>query len=155
MKNTRSTVEAILAQHPDLTMKGVGGFCDEGETPEQSRAKMLTDEALAQFERACGWLAKVEKSPSVNKDAGTSYGLKHAAERYWRKQYRADPATKENDAYISEGMFICAALHLGFSTRREENTASVCVNIAKRSLKDVDEPKKRRPKRGGSRTRRG
>lgn len=142
-------VEAILAQHPDLTMKGFGGLSEKDGTPEQSRAEMLTDGALAQFDRACGWLAKLEKSATVNMDAGTSFGLKHAAERYWRRQPRKDPAAKGADSFIAEGMFICAAIHLGFAMTREVGSPSVCINIAKRSLKGLEEVKPRRPKRHG------
>lgn len=52
-------------------------------------------------------LTTFKKLKSVRYNLG-SYGLKHSVERYHRK------LNQFNDAYVSNGALICAAIHMGF-----------------------------------------
>jgi hypothetical protein len=62
-----------------------------------------TDDAdlLGQVEAATAWLKLCERTKAINSRAGTSYGLKHAAEAWAGR-------------YISNGCLLMAARRLGF-----------------------------------------
>jgi hypothetical protein len=59
--------------------------------------------------RAEQWLALWPKTRTINKAAGTSYGLKHFASA-WHQEH--NPAG--GDGYIMNGCFLMAARRLGF-----------------------------------------
>ena len=60
------------------------------------------------------YLQHLKKLKSVRYNFG-SYGLKHSVERYHRK------LNQFNDAYVSNGALICAAIHMGFSIMRKDH----------------------------------
>jgi hypothetical protein len=93
----------------------------------------------AEFERAWEWLQLWPRTKKINRSAGTSYGLKHAAERWHRNKRSGDP-------YISNGHLIMAAHRLGFAMEGipanycgpgpREFTRDICnvwLNISKRA----------------------
>jgi uncharacterized protein YozE (UPF0346 family) len=68
----------------------------------------------AQIERATQWLTLWSKTKRINKEPGTSYGLKHRAEA-WHHE-RSNRAT-----YMSNGCFLMAAQRLGFQLKGNES----------------------------------
>jgi hypothetical protein len=61
-----------------------------------------------EFERAVEWLSLIGKTKNINRRAGHSYGLKHAVEGYFHRKHG------QGDVYVSNGVFLMAARHLGF-----------------------------------------
>jgi hypothetical protein len=64
------------------------------------------------------WLRQFNKTKTLNKRSGTSYGLKHVAE--------------EDIGYITNGVFIAAAIAEGFRVKRcSDNSPNGRLNISK------------------------
>ncbi|KAE9896303.1 hypothetical protein GP695_29850, partial [Enterobacteriaceae bacterium TzEc051] len=70
--------------------------------------------SIDECQRCCMYLQHLKKLKSVRYNLG-SYGLKHSVERYHRK------LNQFNDAYVSNGALICAAIHMGFSIMRKDH----------------------------------
>ncbi|MBL8236470.1 MAG: hypothetical protein JNM66_03570 [Bryobacterales bacterium] len=85
---------------------------------EASRAHLLTDFGVEQFELARTWLRKYHRRQSINRRC-SSYTWKHQAEN-------------EEGAYISNGALIAAALSLGFNVQHILGTPNAYVGIGKR-----------------------
>lgn len=75
------------------------------------------------------WLRLVGRTKHPNPRVGSSYQLKHRAEKYWKNHREAG-----QDYYISNGMFIAAAIHLGFIVKPITESPNARVNIAKIGL---------------------
>lgn len=128
--NSKEAIERLMAQAPSLTY---GGYFDRFRWPREERAAklaerrnaMLTPRAVDEFDRACEWLQQHVRTKNVNRRAGSSYRLKHLAER--------------KDGYISNGMLIAAAMHCGFKLQRIYENAY--INISGRWLKGTTKPK--------------
>ena len=96
---------AIMIKYPGLCANGFTGG-------EPFRYSDFADEGgeRAQYERATEFLQLFTmKAASFNKH-NSSYSLKHMAERYWDFRYGGD-------SYMSNGVFILAALMLGYNAR--------------------------------------
>jgi hypothetical protein len=65
-----------------------------------------------EFERAVEWLSRRGKRKNINRRVGTSYGLKHRVEAYFRELGIG--------VYIPNGVFLMAAHHLGFRLAKYE-----------------------------------
>src|SRR3954453_11299797 len=77
-QDLREAIAGVLANHPDLTMSGFGVASDV--TFERH---LLRPEAVAQTRRALRWLSSDAVTSTADVDRRrTSYGLKHAAERW-------------------------------------------------------------------------
>ena len=74
------------------------------------RAEMLEPAALAEFARACEFLSRLSRTQAPTKVL-TTYNLKHSAERWHR--HRGIEGRWDQD-YVSNGMLLAAAYHLGF-----------------------------------------
>jgi len=126
-KQERDAVKAVMDREPLLTVFGFGPVRDpaldsNSREFEENRKAMLGEDALKQFALCCEWLGHATRTKSVNPRFGTSYGIKH----------RVEQAAGE---YITNGMLICAAIHMGFKVRREDNSApNAEFNIAIRSV---------------------
>ncbi len=112
-------IEAIklaMALYPELTYVGLGlgaSRCEDRRAGIRAeRDRMLTPAALDEFERARRWLERQPRTENVNRRAGNSYGLKAEAEG--------------EGGYISNGMFIAAAIACGFEV---EPVAPESVNV--------------------------
>src|SRR6185369_4435736 len=97
----RKHIQRILKREPELTYEGFWlPFTfprDQRDAQYQkSREQMLTPAAITEFKAAYRWLSAQPRTKNVNRDAGTSYGLKEFAEQ-------------EEGIYISNGIFIAAA----------------------------------------------
>jgi hypothetical protein len=114
-------MERILEQEPHLSDFGFG-LADFYKTREEAVTKFHEDrkrisdsDSLAQFVVARGWLRRFSKLKSVNR-RGSSYGLKHVAEH--------------DIGYVTNGVFIAAAIAEGFSVRRIESSPNAWFNIS-------------------------
>lgn len=99
----------VLDLHPDL---GMDGF-----EPMPKRRDEMLDE-VEQFIKARDWIAKFPKVRKIN-NGYSSYGLKHLAEPEIR--------------YVSNGVFIAAAISAGFTVRRDGLNG--LFNISMRELR--------------------
>jgi hypothetical protein len=128
----RAEVETIMAEWPDLTFVGffTPGFKEQPADREarkvEDRARMLTEDALEQFEWSCRFIAEnLEIGPRVNANV-SSYGLKHRAEE-WH-------SARGTPAYVANGMFIAAMIDQGFRVFRSDGP-NCFFNITPASLK--------------------
>ena len=114
-------MERILEQEPQLSDFGFG-LSDFYKTREEAAAKFREDrkrirdlDSLAEFIAARGWLRRFAKLEAFNR-RGNSYGLKHVAEH--------------DIGYVSNGVFIAAAIAEGFRARRINNGPNAIFNIS-------------------------
>jgi hypothetical protein len=103
-------IRRIVRQYPELTDFGFGVFGERHLSPEEraeefaiNRAKMFEDRSLLQFIRARDWLQGQGIRKTINR-CGTSYRLKHVA--------------AHDIGYVSNGMFIAAAISAEFLVER-------------------------------------
>jgi len=112
----------ILEREPQLGDFGFGVFEPRSKTPDERAADLLRNReqireprSLAQFMAARQWLSRFAKIKAVNK-CGSSYGLKHIAER--------------KIGYVTNGVFIAAAIAEGFATQRANYGPNAWLNIS-------------------------
>jgi len=122
---SKKAIETAIRQLPELTDFGVGTYNEKRLAPEvrkqnfeKDRAALL--ESLEGFEKACHWLSRQKKIKSIN-TKHSSYGLKHIAEK--------------EVGYITNGVFIAAAIHCGFTVKTYPGDPNVSINISEKSLK--------------------
>lgn len=127
---SRATIEEVLAREPALSANGLRSF-DRRLSPQEnaanfarSRQAMIEARYVEQFIRAVAYLETREKSKTAARGR-TSYGYKHDAEHFH------EAAAPGEDPYVANGMFIAAALHLGFTAKREaDSSPNALINIA-------------------------
>lgn len=132
---TVQDIQAVIERAPHLTHYGWGPFYRGRESGEsygdglrRGQAELLA--AVDECNRALEFLAHVQPRKTLNRSAGTSYGLKHDVERF----HAAFPGVERADCYVSNGSFICAALHLGFKARRVSPASpNLIFNFSSRS----------------------
>ena len=118
MTNSKSDMRVVMERCPDLTDFGLG--VSSRQIFNVERAKLLEDRSLAQFTLARGWLRKFSKTKAHN-GRGTSYGLKHVA--------------GPDIGYVTNGVFIAAALAEGFSVKRDYlNSPNARFNISSKAF---------------------
>jgi hypothetical protein len=118
----REDIRAVIDRVPELTYFGVGlyeGPCEDYEEKLRQKQEQLL-ESSAICTKVCEWLASIEPAKTMNRHH-TSYGLKHTAER-------------EIGKYVSNGVFIAAAIHCGFRYRRDGDSPYMLFAMSKRSL---------------------
>jgi hypothetical protein len=131
---TLADIQRVLDREPHLSRYGIGlCWLDREKTLDQRwaqfatwRAEMLTDDTLTECNRAHRYLAHVNAIKSFGA-GGSSYGLKHAVERYTRA------LPNSGNHYVSNGAFICAALHNGFQMRLHGTSPNPVFNMSARS----------------------
>lgn len=128
---TRADLQKVFENHP-ITRYGYGPSDDAVRSLgsyqsalQKGQAELL--EHMDECSKALQFLAHVEMRKTNNPRVGTSYGLKHRAEGYIR--WTLD---RPEIAYVSNGAFICAALHLGFELRTW-GSPNVTFNMSSRS----------------------
>jgi transcriptional regulator with XRE-family HTH domain/uncharacterized protein YozE (UPF0346 family) len=115
-REARQAVLTALHQHPDLSLNGFryNGFDKdpfEGAKSEQeSRARLFSDDSLAQVATAIRWIDSVKK---VKTWKCGSYGAKHRAEKWGKENGLA--------SYVANGALIAAAVHRKVGLRRQPN----------------------------------
>jgi hypothetical protein len=120
----------VITRYPELTDFGFGVWDErsrrlspvEREAEFQiNRAKMFEERSLRQFLHARDWLQEQQKRKTINQ-WGTSYGLKHVA--------------AHDVGYITNGVFIAAAVSAGFQIERSgtrQQSPNAYMNIATRA----------------------
>ena len=122
---TRAAIEAVMEMVPELNDSGIG-VCDKSIKSEEERQATMARwkeellDSVVEFQATCVWLGRLEKSKKINED-GTSYGLKHIA--------------AHQIGYITNGVFIAAAIHCGFDYETYPGHPSVCFNMSKKSVR--------------------
>jgi hypothetical protein len=81
----------------------------------RSRAKMRTRQSLDQFARCYDWLDRQPRTENINRRAGTSYSLKEEVEA--------------ESSYVSDGMFIAAAIGCGYLVEQAGDSRSAWLSI--------------------------
>ncbi len=137
---TLADIERILEQEPLLDYNGFGHSDSYHEsfykryTFQDSKAEYLQNfkknreslkKALDECQRCCMYLQHLKKIKATRYNLG-SYTFKHSVEYYHRQLNHFD------NAYVSNGAFICAALHMGFKVIRKNDTspnAWICASI--------------------------
>ena len=121
---TRNDIQRIMDEVSGLNDFGIGVFGQRKKKPDE-RAKELAEgraqllESVEACNKVCDWLVQVDKIKTIN-TGQTSYGLKHIA---------------ENDiGYITNGVFITAAIYCGFPYRINPGSPNVNFGMSKKSL---------------------
>jgi hypothetical protein len=115
-------IARALAAYPDLGSGGFGGGNYAGPFDRQQIAAAML------FLHQCG------RTATPNRAIGSSYSIKHMAER-WSRSVGLEP-------YIANGNLICAAVGLNFAVRRFDDYGSpnAAVGIAIKDLKRLTAP---------------
>lgn len=125
MKNsTAKAIESVMKKLPLLTSNGIMNPGIEGSKQNEEfnwRRQSLSEDTNS-FEKVCQWLNDqgISKIKTMNRNH-TSYGYKHMVE--------------ENlGGYISNGIFIAAAIHCGFDYKITPGSLNVEFNISEKSI---------------------
>ena len=139
MEADRAAIRRAMEAHPTLNYSGFG-IHDSGWsrwTAEERRSalaerrtSMLTDNAVAEFRLAQDYLNRLERRKSANPDVN-SYWLKHRA-----TDWHSGVGT--SDTYMSNGMFIAAALALGLIVLPVYGTPNAQIGVTTRSVKRMN-----------------
>ena len=116
----RREMIAALDANPDLTEYGIGLYEDypRRRSPAEHQAALTTEHRelsdlverdFTTFVHAVDWLYRQPRRASVNRDVGSSYGLKHVF-------------SAQTGIYISNGRFILAALVAGVKITRKPHS---------------------------------
>ncbi|MDP1660762.1 MAG: hypothetical protein Q8L55_02505 [Phycisphaerales bacterium] len=122
-------LEKLMRRYPHLTNEGVGvsgWWCkrrgeDRVDRHRKARADLL--ERVDRVDACCEWLAFVARRKTVN-PFRSSYGFKHMAEL--------------EIGYVTNGVFVAAALHLGFAWK-DTYTVNCLLGISEAWAKAFDE----------------
>jgi hypothetical protein len=117
-------IEHIRRCQPGLSSNGwkYGGTTREDH--EKYRADMTSPHSLEEFMRAREYLARCKRRKLIWKGS-TSYGWKHQAEFWLKWRYPG------RDPYVSNGMFIAAAIVSGCKIHRISDSPNCWLNISK------------------------
>jgi hypothetical protein len=125
-QSIRDKIQASIDILPNLTAFGVGIYGggrgmtrDERERDlREGQAHLLSMES--DFVKTCEWLESIEKRKTINPNH-SSYGLKHLAEK--------------SVGYITNGLFIAAAIHCGFKFKIRPGSPNAAFNMSEKSLR--------------------
>jgi hypothetical protein len=141
--SAKEAIQQVLAQEPDLSLHGYTDEFSRGpyskyhgpkyavDRFKRDREAMLGERAIEQFECACQWLDRQPRTKNPNRKIGSSYTLKHMAEKEVELGYR---------------VFIAAAIARGFKTKRLDDGPNVWINISNRAVTEFDKREKERVK---------
>ena len=124
-----SKIESVIKKIPALTDFGIGLYGrgrglsrKEYEVKfKEERKKLL--ESTESFEKACEWLSQIERIKSINRKR-TSYGLKHVAAK--------------DIGYITNGVFIAAAVYSGFDYITNDKSSNAAFNMSEKSIRQIE-----------------
>ncbi len=128
-----------MARLPDLNNFGIGLFPDHYKKPkaeqqaiyEKNRADLRA--AVEPVQQTVDWLRQnVEPIKTIN-TKHSSYGLKHLAEK------------EVEVGYITNGMFIAAAIIAGYEYRIEPGSPNVAFGMSEKSISDITKRRKEPP----------
>jgi hypothetical protein len=112
IKSAEEAIATVMRAWPNLGYFGL----EHSHKFEIDRKRLAGQHAAEEFIRAVSWLEKVPKRKTFN-PCNTSYGIKEAAERW-------------SGDYISNGVFIAAAIHAGFRVEQLPGSPNVQIGIA-------------------------
>ena len=127
---TKEDIAQVIKQIPELNEFGIGLFNGGRGLSEREKTHALKEGQEALLDSAdqctaiCEWLRQMEKIKTISRRC-TSYGLKHVFER-------------DTGRYVTNGAFICAAIHSGFDYKLIPGSPNVPFNISERSLNTVE-----------------
>lgn len=145
-------IQAVLDAMPRLNIHGIGfgrpkrNADGSRQTPEQQyaefqerREECFGKHAAEAFLRSLALLARVRETKTIRSGAG-SYRLKHIAESY---VCTYPEGGKLGPAYVPNGMFIAAAVHMGFAYKTYVDdigydTLNASFNMSKTVVDDLD-----------------
>jgi hypothetical protein len=124
----RDAIKLVLSQQTTLTRYGLGIFEPWRKTREQRKAEliegreaMLLPYHMGEFIRARDFLSQFTQRATINTKI-SSYGLKDQAEAFYRER-------NAYNSYISNGLFIAAAIHLGFKIKQVGDSPNLYFNL--------------------------
>lgn len=127
---TKKDIAQVIKQIPELNDFGIGLYNRGRGLSEEEKREKLKEGQEALLNNAdwctviCEWLRPMQKIKTINR-RHTSYGLKHIFER-------------DSGQYVTNGAFICAAVHSGFDYKLTPSNPNVSFNISERSLNAVE-----------------
>jgi hypothetical protein len=103
-----------------------GAYCKNRKIPSE------------ELYRATEFLLEVGKNKNINR-ATSTYGLKHCAEKWWRKEHFANgEETKDNNSYVCGCTLAFAAQDLGFDMKRcSRNSPNWMINFSSKGLRKM------------------
>ena len=124
---TQDDIQRIIDEVPDLNDFGIGVLLQRRKTEDERKTELAEGkrELLNSVEacnRVCEWLGQIDKIKTINSHR-SSYGLKHLAEK--------------DIGYITNGVFIAAAIHCGYPYRIEPGDPNVCFGMSMKLIKAV------------------
>ncbi len=137
-------VERILNEHQSLTPRGFdhSGIVYDSDRSltfqgrqlefEYRRKEAMHDRSMDEFELAMIYLEMQGRRKTINHNF-SSYGLKHRAEGLSRREGKHTHLGN----YVSNGMFIVAALASGFQVQQIGRTYNACFNISSRTIRST------------------
>ena len=108
--HSQADLNKVMDNHPDLTAHGFGSL----NPVEFKNFRQQLKNSLREFQSCCVYLSLCKKSKRMYKLL-SSYGLKSRVEFM--------------NGYVSNGSFIAAALHCGFSVSRIPNSPNAYFDI--------------------------
>jgi hypothetical protein len=131
LEEVRRDIERVTREHPELSADGFGVGLVPPEEYErrfrEAREAMLSEESCVGFERARAWLEQCRRTKNLNRRF-TSYYLSDEARCWTRASY-----PHEEKWSLPHGLFIAAAIHLGFHFRKTNDSIfspTVYLNLA-------------------------
>lgn len=115
----------VLDAHPTLcdfgySLYGCGLTNEERKERLVKERQYMLDNYSEKFEQVVRWLSRFSKTKTIRK-SHSSYGLKHICER--------------DVGYITNGLFIAAAIHCGFDFQRSSlMSPNLFFNISKKEV---------------------
>jgi len=121
----QADINAVLEKFPDLTAHGAGVYEAHRLSPDERKAKLKEGQDrllrdVETFDKVVGWLSAHPEAriKTINR-RHSSYGWKHVAER-------------SLGTYVSNGIFIAAAVHLGYPYHRTHGDPNVSFPISEK-----------------------
>lgn len=119
----------VMDKLPELTNNGI-----EIDSKQISKTNKLIEQkillgkrellnSIEAFNKTVVWLSFIKKVKNINKKR-TSYDLKHIAEK--------------SIGYISNGVFIAAAVHSGFNYKYLPKSLNASFNMSEKSIKQLE-----------------
>lgn len=124
----REAIQAVMEREPTLTVHGYNTYkrmpLDERQAEfGRNRRSMVTDYHVGQFLMAQEFLLTAPRTQRVTKRV-SSYGYKEQVEDFQKRK-------NAPDSYVENGMFIAAALDMGFVVARIEGSPNAYFNIGR------------------------
>src|SRR5262245_23937425 len=123
---TSDDIAAVLKRERRLSAYGIGLYNAVSRAEGEEMFRRDGEDLMADVDgctRAESWIRGMARRKTINRDR-SSYGLKHVAEA--------------EVGYITNGAFICAAIHLGFAYEARSGP-NPGFNISEKSVKQAED----------------